>query len=374
MKLKHVRIAAVLTICVFLGIAWSVQQLPARLSDEEFWKLITDFSEPGGTFISDNFVSNELALQDVLNNLTADREPGGVYMGVGPEQNFTFIAALRPKMAFIVDIRRQNMIEQLVYKALFEISKDRAEFLSRLLSRPRPADLSSDATVDALFEAFHEAPEDSVMYQETLDAVIEQLVTKHGFALSSDDEISIKTILMAFYIAGSRLTYAGPRVINTVMPSYEQLMRDIDKDGVQRSYLANEENYLQLQQFERDNVIVPVVGDFAGPKAIQAVGAYLKSHNATVTAFYTSNVEQYLFLTEAWKQFYANIAALPLDSKSVFVRPLMSTGSGEYAASPQLRAGMPFWWEFKLFPMIDLVDAFNAGRIVTYYDVIENRN
>ena len=374
MKLKHLRIAAAFTICVFLGIAWSVQQLPARLSDEEFWKLINDLSEPGGAFISDNFVSNELASQAVLSDLTEERTPGGVYMGVGPEQNFTFIAALKPKMAFIVDIRRQNMIEQLVYKALFEVSKDRADFLSRLLSRPRPVDLSSDSTVDALFESFHETPEDSILYQETLDAIREQLMTKHGFTLTSDDETSIKTILMAFYIAGPRLTYAGPRIINTLMPSYEQLMRDIDQNGVPRSYLANEENFRQVQQFQRDNVIVPVVGDFAGPTAIQAVGAYLKAHGATVTAFYTSNVEQYLFLNDGWRQFYANIAALPLDSKSVFVRPLMSTGTGEYAASPQLRPGMPFWWDFKLFPMMDLVDAFNGGRIQGYYDILQNRN
>ena len=34
-------------------------ELPLQLSDEEFWKLVTDFSESGGYFRSDNFVSNE---------------------------------------------------------------------------------------------------------------------------------------------------------------------------------------------------------------------------------------------------------------------------------------------------------------------------
>jgi hypothetical protein len=42
---------------------------------------------------------------------------------------------VKPKIAFIVDIRRQNLIEHLMYKALFELSADRAEFISRLLSR-----------------------------------------------------------------------------------------------------------------------------------------------------------------------------------------------------------------------------------------------
>src|SRR5215813_1780819 len=83
------------------------KELPERLSDSEFWSLISEFSEPGGYFRSDNFVSNESAFQHVIPALKRQINPGGVYLGVGPEQNFTYVAALRPKMAFIVDIRRQ---------------------------------------------------------------------------------------------------------------------------------------------------------------------------------------------------------------------------------------------------------------------------
>jgi hypothetical protein len=53
-------------------------------------------------------------------------------------------------MAFIVDIRRGNMLELLLYKALFEISNDRAEFLSRLFSRPMPAALPRSAALPHL--------------------------------------------------------------------------------------------------------------------------------------------------------------------------------------------------------------------------------
>ena len=55
-----------------------------------------------------------------------------------PEQNFTYIAALKPKMAFIIDIRRGNLQLHLMYKALFELSSDRADFIFRLFSRKRP--------------------------------------------------------------------------------------------------------------------------------------------------------------------------------------------------------------------------------------------
>src|SRR3989441_12393886 len=81
--------------------------LPPQLSDEAFWHLITDYSEAGGFFRFDNFISNEALFQHVLGRLKETTKPGGVYLGVGPDQNFTYIVALRPRIAFIVDIRRQ---------------------------------------------------------------------------------------------------------------------------------------------------------------------------------------------------------------------------------------------------------------------------
>src|SRR5262249_46504230 len=112
--------------------------LPAQLSDAEFWRLFNDFSEPGGNYPYENFVTNEETIQDVMPVLTKVTKPGGVYLGVGPEQNFTYIAGVKPRMAFIFDIRRQNAIEHLMYKALFELSPSRSEFVSRLFSIKSP--------------------------------------------------------------------------------------------------------------------------------------------------------------------------------------------------------------------------------------------
>src|SRR6266511_1442743 len=80
--------------------------LPVVLSDTEYWGLIEALSEPAGTFsLSDNLVSNEPGIAENVRKL---RPSGGVYLGVGPEQNFSYIARLRPAMAFIIDIRREN--------------------------------------------------------------------------------------------------------------------------------------------------------------------------------------------------------------------------------------------------------------------------
>src|SRR5205085_8728427 len=111
-------------------------------------------SEPNGAFPYENFVSNEVSYQDILPDLSKIVKAGGAYLGVAPEQNFTYIATIRPKVAFILDIRRQNMIELLMYKALFEMSADRLEFISRLFSRQKPTGLAANASAETIFKAF----------------------------------------------------------------------------------------------------------------------------------------------------------------------------------------------------------------------------
>src|SRR3989442_7358496 len=142
----------VLILCVFTVPSFrAAEPLPARLSDEAFWKMITGFSEEDGYFRFENFLSNELGFQYVIPALKEMTKTGGVYLGVGPEQNFTYITALQPKIAFVIDIRRQNMLEHMMYKALFELSNDRADFLSRLYARKRPGGLNADMDSEALF-------------------------------------------------------------------------------------------------------------------------------------------------------------------------------------------------------------------------------
>src|SRR5262249_21065630 len=196
-----------LAIALAAPLAASAQSFPAKLSDGDFWKLVTDFSEPGGYFRSDNFVSNETSYQWVIPDLLRTTRPGGAYLGVGPDQNFTYLVALRPKMAFIFDIRRQNMVTHLMYKALIEQSGDRAEFLSRLFSRPRPTHVDSLAPAESLFAAFQAIPPDSTAYRKNLASIRDVLVKKHGFTLMDEDTASIRYVYQAFVAYGPDITY-----------------------------------------------------------------------------------------------------------------------------------------------------------------------
>src|SRR2546430_2044786 len=156
-------------------LAPAADTLPRELTDDVFWRMISDNSEKGGSFRFE-YISNEQEFQTVIPRLKQLTKPGGVYLGVGPEQNFTYIAAIQPKMAFIFDIRRQNMIEHLIYKALFEMSSDRTEFLSRLFSRRPPQGLTEKSTARQLFQAFRAVPADADLYRENLQVVKDRLM------------------------------------------------------------------------------------------------------------------------------------------------------------------------------------------------------
>jgi len=106
--------------------------IPTRLTDSAFWNIFSTMSEDGGSFASENFISNERTYQHPIPYLKRIVRAGDVYLGVGPEQNFTYIANLEPSVAIIFDIRRQNALAHLMYKALFEMAPTRADFLSRL--------------------------------------------------------------------------------------------------------------------------------------------------------------------------------------------------------------------------------------------------
>jgi hypothetical protein len=321
--LTHSAVSLALTIALasgvaFTGCAWRSDggRLPSRLSDDEFWQLSTELSEAPGVFKhSDNLVSNEPLFPYTIRLL---RPRGGVYIGVGPEQNFSYIARLEPEMAFIVDIRQQNRSLHLLYKALFEVSADRAEFVSRLFGRPRPAGLDGETSVHDLFTAFAAVAGSSPLYDANARLVRERLLTTHGFPLAPYDVQWIEYALKAFFADGPEIHYARSRPEDAPEPSYRALMTATDLGGQSRSYLSSEEAFAFVKELHAKNLIVPIVGDFGGPTAIKRLGDYLRQRNGVVSAFYSSNVEVYLNRQQA-AAFCENLAALPTASHTVFI-------------------------------------------------------
>ena len=224
-------------------------------------------------------------------------------------------------------------------------------------------------------QAYLVAPADSVLYRKNLATIKDQLVARHHFALTPDDLMGITYVYDAFFNAGPELNYSFStgrqgRVgyFGRRMPSYAELMAESDALGMHRSYLASEDNYRTLRDLEESNLIVPIVGDFAGDKTLKAVGTYLKQHNATVTAFYTSNVEQYLFQqADDWRHFFTNVSMLPLDAKSTFIRAVFN-----YMGFRDPSSGTPGPRSTTMLsPILDVLKAIDQGKVQTYYDVIQ---
>ena len=273
---------------------------------------------------------------------------------------------MRPRVAFIVDIRRGAMLQHLMYKSLFEMAEDRADFLSLLFSRPKPAGVAPDASPIQLLEAFYPVAADSTLYWRTLKAFDERLTKQHAFVLSKDDLEGIAFVFTSFFLAGPDISYNYGQGFgrNRGMPSFADLMIATDTEGLNRGFLGSEQQYDVIRQMHLRNLIVPVIGDFAGPKAVRAVGDYIREHGAVVSAIYTSNVEQYLFRVDHnWRRYYENVATLPVDSSSTFVRAVFNNigymGGGTGARSITM-----------LQPVLDLLKAFREGRITSYLDVV----
>jgi hypothetical protein len=287
----------------------AVTPLPDRLSDQQFWTVNDAMSEPDGAFgQAENLVSNESILPMMVDVLKRWSAPG-VLIGVGPEQNFSYIAAARPKMAFIVDIRPVIRNLHLLYKELFEISTDRAEFLGRLFSRRRPRGTS----VGELFDALKMAPADSRLLQDTAATIRKQLVDRHNFPLSDDDLRSIDHILTVFYSEGPAINWWDQPQHPT---TFESLMTVNRNRG--ESFLAAEESFQFVKALHAKNLIVPIVGDFSGEKALPAVANYIRDHNAKLSVFYGSNVDDFL-KGERLSAFCTNLSKMPATGRTIYI-------------------------------------------------------
>jgi hypothetical protein len=332
------RVAIALLVCGASAGAQLRRDAGAAIPDAEFWQVFTKMSESGGSFPSENFVSNEVSFQYPIPTLQKTVRPDAVYLGVGPEQNFTYIANLKPRLAIIFDIRRQNAMAHLMYKALFEMSPTRGDFVSRLFSRPLAGRVAPTAKVDDLFAVASAAQRSDSAFDANQRAVFANLVGKHRFVLTPGDSAGIEHLLEVFYDAGPDINYAyrlGTRgSFSSSYPSYGLLQTRANADSVQMAFLASEDLYRVVRDMELRNQIIPVVADFAGPTGIRAVGDFIRQRGLTVQAFYLSNVEQYLFQNGVAAEFYRNVETLPLDSTSTFIRSIPPNYMGG--------GGMPF--------------------------------
>jgi hypothetical protein len=366
-------VASMLALTLIGNATFARQSVPAvreqpreGLSAAEFSRLVRDLSEDGGYFRSDNFTSNETSYLHVVGKLRELGATGGAYIGVGPEQNFTYIAKVRPRIAFIIDIRRQAILQHLMFKAIFQLAANRAQYLSLLLSKPLPKDKgpSADASVNDILTFFSQSQADERTYASNLAAIRKAIKEDFQVPLSDADQTSLDYVYKNFRDDGLDIAYRMEGSRGGWFPSLKELIVQPDQHNKLGNFLATKEDYEFVRDLHRKNLIIPVVGDFAGKKALAAIGDYLRKASFTVTAFYTSNVEQYLFQNGVFTGFAENIRKLPLTDKSLFIRAVPNTRFTHPAQLPGHRTTT------LLQQMTVFLKDFDEGRYQTYTDLV----
>lgn len=334
-------------------------------SIRDFGAVVARLSEPGGYFDTDNLISNESSYLHVTGALARYGVRGGAYIGVGPDQNFSYIARIRPRIAFLIDIRRDNMLQHLMFKALFANTRNRMEYLAAWLGKKAPADLDrwSAKSIEEIVAYLDSAPSSNAAASAARAAVLAQ-VRRMGVTLSAEDLATVERFHQEFIGAGLslRFTSAG-RAPQPYYPTLRQLVLERDIDGQQASYLAREADFRVVQDLQRRNLIVPVVGDLGGTKALAAIGAFMKQRGDVLSAFYASNAEDYVMRDGKFPTYARSIAALPRDSKSVFIRSFF--GGGQH---PEAVSG---YYSTQLLQKVDVFVA-EAGSYTNYRQLVRS--
>jgi hypothetical protein len=344
------------------GTLGAVFALAARqvAPSETFAARVASLSEPGGYFDTDNLISNERSYLHVIPDLAARQVHGGAYIGVGPDQNFSYIAQVRPSVAILVDIRRDNLLLHLLFKALFAASRTRVEYLALLTGRVPPEPLAGweAKPVQAIVEYIDRARPATPASRARVMYRVEAL----GVPLSTADRDTIARFHQRFIDDGLGLQFNSTgRVPQFDYPTYRDLLLEVDRGGVQRSFVASEESFQFVKSLQARDLVVPIVGDLSGSTALAAVGRFLAARKEPVSAFYTSNVEFYLFRAGTFPQFIANVNRMPHAPNGVIIRsvfgPAASRVPGYNSAS-------------LLQPIQQLLDGYARGQFRQYTELI----
>jgi len=346
--------------------------LPPALSDSAFAALSARISEPGGYFDSDNLISNESSYLHVLGAMRRLGVRGGAYVGVGPDQNFSYIAQVRPRIAFIIDIRRDNLLQHLMFKALFEMARNRVEYLALLTGRAVPSDVANwnRRSVADIVAFIEQSAPDPDQY-ETTRAMIRTKIKRYGISVSAVELETIGRIHQAFFDSGLELRFTSlGRAPRPYYPTLKALLLERDLTSKQATYLAREEDFQFLKALQSRNLVVPVVGNLAGPHALREIGKVVAERGEKVSVLYASNVEFYLMREGSFDTFAASVRTLPRDTRSVIIRSYF--GGGFYGSHPQ---SVPGYFSTQLLQTMEsFTFEVSRGGYATYMDLVSKHN
>jgi hypothetical protein len=312
----------------------------AETEQTAFARAIAALSEPGGYFDTDNLISNERSYLWVLPELARAGVRGGAYIGVGPDTNFSYIAAVQPVVAFVVDIRRDNLLLHLLFKALFAASPTRAAYLTQLVGRA-PAAPGADAPTATIADLVLATERATPLGPAALSALRQRLdahIARMGLPLSDEDRRTIDRFHRTFIEDGLDLQFRTTgRAPQPYYPTYRDLLLETDGEGRPGHFLASEAGFQFVKSLQARDQVIPVTGDLGGRHALAAIAGRLTASGDRVSAFYASNVEFYLQRSGTLGRFLENLRALPRAEHAVIIRSHFGGGGSSSDVVPIAR-------------------------------------
>jgi hypothetical protein len=326
-------------------------------------------SEPGGDFGGDNLISNEQSYLHVMPALERAQLNGGAYVGVGPDQNFSYIAQIKPEIAYIIDIRRDNLLLLLLFKALFAEAPTRVEYLCLLTGRAAPEhpERWASATIDSIIAHIDGTKPQPDSEQRRIRTRLEARIIKFGVALSPADLETIANSRTPFVEEGLSLVFQArgqPR--RSYYPTLRTLLTENDRAGHQLSFLASEPAFQFVRDLQARDLIVPVVGDVSGRHAMRAIAADMVARSVRLSAFYISNVEYYLFQGRSFGAYVENVKRFPHHDRTLVIRSVFPSGG-----SRTLPQAVPGYYSTSLVQPFHVMLADIAdGKYKSYGDLV----
>ena len=146
-------------------------------------------------------------------------------------------------------------------------------------------------------------------------------------------------------------------------PTYRDLLLETDRKGRKICFLASEDDFQFVRALEARDGVIPVVGDLSGPHAVAAIGQLMAQRGERLSAFYVSNVENYLFRDGAYARYVENLKRLPHSDRSVIIRAIF----GGYSL-PESAPG--YYSTSTVQNLNELLANCAAGKCRSYYDLL----
>ncbi|MEW4568649.1 hypothetical protein AB1L88_12360 [Tautonia sp. JC769] len=317
--------------------------------------MIQALSEPQSGPHADNLITNEDSFPRVIGELGRVATPDGVYLGVGPDQNFSYIARCAPVRSFVLDYRRRNLRLHLLHKALFMLSETRVDYLTRLTAR-RPGHLPERPGAAELVEAYANAPFDEDLLERTRVEVF-GLIRAYGVLDEAewDDLARIQARL------------AGPGMLAKflampIYPTFGEFIQQPDRDGSPAHMLAQDASYQRVRDAQRNDRVIPLVADLAGSGALPRLAAWLGLQGLKVSVVYVSDVEFFLLRAGTLDAYITNLDRLPKHENALIIRT--STREIDH---PERVAGDSATTVIRSLPAF--IEAARGGRVRTPEDL-----